>query len=125
MFLQISNSSAILILSARSVTWWFSSLPAKEIIVNGMMMLPALPGLKNFIHPVKPRDIGLVWIYDIIFLFVLDIAKQGMMYLWDSYEETIKVEDPFIVKQRRKSQNSTEANVPGRKGSFKKVSIKR
>jgi len=134
MFLQISNSSAILILSARSVTWWFSSLPAKEIIfstavgqvlVNGLMLLPPLPGLKNFIHPLAPHDIGLVWLYNIGFLFIMDIAKQIMMHLWESYEETIKVEDPFIVKQRRKSQNSTEANVPGRKGSFKKVSIKR
>merc|ERR1719324_236433 len=63
MFLQISNSSAILILSARSVKWFFSSIPAWQIIfstaigqvlVNGMMLLPKIPGLENFIHPLTP-----------------------------------------------------------------------
>jgi len=132
MFLQISNSSAILIFSARSVKWWFSSKPAwqivfsagiGQIIVNVIMLLPPMGAVNKFIHPVVPRDIGVIWAYDFVFLFLLDIAKQIMMSLWDSYEETTKVEDPFIVKQRRKSFNSVEANVPGRKASFKRPSI--
>merc|ERR1719331_2197639 len=131
-FLQISNSSAILILSARSVKWFFSSMPAWQIlfstaigqvIVNGMMLLPPMKMTENFIHPVQPRDIGLIWAYDFICLLLLDIAKQVMMALWDTYEETNKKEDPFMAKQRRKSMNSTEANVPGRKASFKRVSV--
>jgi len=129
-FLQISNSSAILILSARTVKWWFSSIPAKEVIgslalgqivVNGVM-LAAPPCLAAFIHPVTPHDIGLIWAYDFLCLFILDIAKQIMMSLWSSYEEANKKEDPFVAKQRRKSMNSTEANVPGRKGSFRRPS---
>merc|ERR1719197_405016 len=57
MFLQISNSSAILILSARSVKFFFSSMPAwqllfstaiGQVIVNGMMLLPPMKGLENF-----------------------------------------------------------------------------
>ena len=39
----------------------------------------------------------------------------------DEHEETTKKEDPFMAKQRRKSMNSVEANVPGRKASFKRV----
>jgi len=132
MFLQISNSSAILILSARSVTWFFSSSPAWQIwfstgigqvFVNGMMLLPSMPGLKQLVHPLHVHDMGFIWVYDIVWLFILDIVKQGMMFLWNNYEEANKVEDPFIAKQRRKSMNSTEANVPGRKGSFKRPSM--
>jgi len=120
-FLQISNSSAILILSARSVKWFFSSMPAWQIlfstaigqvVVNGMMLLR-----------LQPHDIGLIWAYDLICLLVLDIAKQVMMGLWDTYEESNKKEDPMMAKQRRKSLNSTEANVPGRRASFKRVSV--
>lgn len=59
MFLQISNSSAILILSARTVTWFFASMPAWEIllstgigqiIVNGMMLFAQQP-LRGFYPP--------------------------------------------------------------------------
>merc|ERR1719253_784436 len=134
MFLQISNSSAILIFSARSTKWFFSSMPARELfmstmmgqlVVNGIMFLPKGNQVSEFIHPITPHDIGMIWAYDIVFLFILDIVKQFMISLWESYELTTIKEDPFTAKQRRKSMNSTEANLPGRAASFKRVSAKR
>lgn len=128
-FLQISNSSAILILSARALHGFFftAGMPAKEIlfstaigqvIVNGLMLL-APPALSSFVHPVVARDIGLIWVYDLIWVFILDFAKIIMNMIWDSHEKAHAVEDPFLAKQRRKSMNSTG----GRKPSVKQVRL--
>jgi len=128
-FLQISNSSAILILSARALHgfWFTAGMPAKEIlfstalgqvIVNGLMLL-APPALHSFVNPVEAKDIGLIWVYDFIWLFILDFAKILMNKIWDSHEKAYAVEDPFMAKQRRKSMNSTQ----GRKPSVKQVRL--
>jgi H+-transporting ATPase len=126
MFLQISNSSAILIFSARSVKWFFSTMPAMEIVFSAAIgqvaiiavMLIAPPALKHYIAPVPAMKVLIIIGYDLAWLFALDIVKQIMMYLWDSYEEAHKEPDHF-TRQERKSANSMEKNVPGRKASYK------
>jgi H+-transporting ATPase len=140
MFFQISNSSAILIFSARSVKWWFSPLlgnskipkPAWQIVFSAMigqvliMAVMRFPSkaMESYIHRLAWSDILYIWGYDIIWLFILDIVKQLMMALWESYEEANKEADPF-VRAERKSATSLEKNVPGRKASFKRPSLKR
>jgi len=128
-FLQISNSSAILILSARALHgfWFMNGMPAWQIIfstslgqviVNSLMLF-APPALSSFVHPVTAHDIGLIWVYDFIWIFILDVAKIIMNKLWDSHEQAHRVEDPFVAKQRRRSMNSTA----GRKPSVKQVRL--
>jgi H+-transporting ATPase len=129
MFLQISNSSAILIFSARSVKWWFSTKPAWQImfsaaigqvIVVSIMLFPS-DALSSYIHKLALVDIGYIFAYDLVWLFLLDVVKQGMMHLWDGYEEAHADPDP-LARMNKKAANSVEPNVPGRKASFKRPS---
>merc|ERR1719221_1951825 len=65
MFLQISNSSAILIFSARTVKWWFSTKPAWQIIFSAAIgqiviiaiMLFSADFLESYIHRIALQDI--------------------------------------------------------------------
>lgn len=133
-FFQISNSSAILIFSARSVKWWFSPLfnakipaPAKEIVISAMIgqfVIMGVIAFTDFLPALTMQDIGSIWLYDLVWLFILDIVKQSMIALWEGYEEANKADDPFI-RQERKSATSMEKNTPGRGASFKRNSLKR
>jgi len=129
MFLQISNSSAILIFTARTVTWWFSSTPAWQIIASAgvgqvviicIMRFPS-KALDAYIHRLTFADIGMVILYDFVWLFILDIVKQLMMHLWDTYEAAHSEPD-HLARQGRKASRSLEPNVPGRAASFKRPS---
>merc|ERR1719394_1477155 len=69
-FLQISNSSAILIFSARTLSFFFTSLPAwqlmfstvlGQVLVNIALLIPD----NGLVGAMNPIDILYVWAYDI------------------------------------------------------------
>jgi len=120
-FLQISNSSAILILSARTVGWFFSSLPAwqlmfttalGQVVVNTWILVFA----GTLIKRLEPLDVGMVWLYDIFFLLVLDIVKMMVEALWDKIKPTDLEENPAMLKdqaQKRLSRKMSQRVAPG------------
>merc|ERR1711953_1369107 len=76
-FLQISNSSAILILSARTVGFFFSTLPCwqlmfttalGQVIVNTWILCFA----GKYINRMPIDDVLKVWAYDFACLLILD-----------------------------------------------------
>jgi len=130
MFLQISNFSAIIIFSARSHAFFFSSAPAKmlvmstaigQVLVNAALLVPG--GI--IVEHMALSDILLVWIYDFAWLFLLDLAKMLMLHFWEEHEKTHEVENPAMRPRRkslRKSVNSVEPNTPARRASQKRKS---
>merc|ERR1719262_791005 len=70
-FLQISNSSAILILSARTVGFFFSTVPAwqllfstalGQVLINLWVFNP--PG--SIVKKMQGSDVVAVWVYDVL-----------------------------------------------------------
>merc|ERR1712019_238039 len=80
-FLQISNSSAILILSARTVSFFFTTMPAwqllfstllGQVLINAWVFHP--PG--EIVVKLEGSDVIMVWVYDVLWLLFLDIVKM-------------------------------------------------
>merc|ERR1712224_42522 len=87
-FLQISNSSAILILSARTLGFFFTTIPCPQllfstaigqILVNLWVFSP--PG--NIVVKLEPHDVGTIWAYDFLWLLILDIVKMTAGAIWE------------------------------------------
>jgi len=95
-FLQISNSSAILIFSARSTRWFFSSMPAWQLIFSAaigqvVVNLAVLIGIGSIIEQMDVLDILIVWIYDILWLGVLDAVKIPVISMWEEHAEKARI----------------------------------
>jgi len=108
-FLQISNSSAILILSARTVGFFFTTLPAWQLMFSTMLgqviinawVLSAPSGL---IDRLEAMDVVKVWIYDFAWLLFLDLVKMTANGLWEKYKPATIDYNPALaaVKAQRK-----------------------
>jgi H+-transporting ATPase len=94
LFLQISNSSAILILSARTVSFFFTTLPCwqllfstaiGQVLINMWVFSP--PG--TIVEKMVKSDIAAIWAYDVLWLLILDIVKMTAGAIW----EKVKSED--------------------------------
>merc|ERR1712137_1434757 len=87
-FLQISNSSAILILSARTVGFFFTTRPAWQLLFStalGQVLINAwvFHPLGGLVAKLYLRDVVAIWIYDIMWLLFLDIVKMSAGFLWE------------------------------------------
>mmetsp|Transcript_2870 Transcript_2870/g.5041 ORF Transcript_2870/g.5041 Transcript_2870/m.5041 type:complete len:932 (+) Transcript_2870:113-2908(+) len=110
-FLQISNSSAILIFSARTVSFFFTSLPAwqlafstalGQVIVNVWILFFA----GTYIEQMEYMDVAKIWAYDILFLLVLDLVKMIADGLWNKYKPKDIENNPALVKEGAKKRRS-------------------
>merc|ERR1739844_99447 len=114
-FLQVSNSSAILILSARTVGFFFTTAPAwqlafstaiGQVLINLWVLYPlgkAL-GLKSLISQLAPQDVGMIWLYDVCWLLILDIVKMVAGALWEKLKSPDIDKNPALSAQARKSR---------------------
>merc|ERR1712066_126460 len=113
-FLQISNSSAILILSARTVGFFFTTMPAwqlllstaiGQVIINAWVFSP--PGKdfggKGLVSQLEPNDIAAIWIYDVLWLLILDIVKMTAGGLWEKLKPADIDRNPALTNKQRKS----------------------
>merc|ERR1711988_1155783 len=88
-FLQISNSSAILILSARTVGFFFTTMPAWQLLFSTMLGQVLIniwvinpPG--TIVRKMDGGDIVKVWVYDVLWLVFLDVVKMIAGAIWES-----------------------------------------
>merc|ERR1712151_1070830 len=113
-FLQISNSSAILILSARTVGFFFTSIPAWQLILStgiGQVFINVwvfhAPG--KIITQLEPYDIYAVWVYDILWLLILDIVKMTAGAIWEMNKPAEVDANPALtavaMRKKRVSNN--------------------
>merc|ERR1712137_1152258 len=83
-FLQISNSSAILIFSARTLSFFFTSLPAWQLMFStilGQVLVNIALLIKDngLVEPMEPKDMALVWAYDICWLLILTWSRWQLI----------------------------------------------
>lgn len=106
-FLQISNSSAILILSARTLGFFFTTKPAwqlmfstmiGQVLINAWVFHP--PG--NLITKLVPMDVALVWIYDVLWLLLLDVVKMTAGAVWERLKSPEIDKNPALVAQTKR-----------------------
>merc|ERR1712113_733572 len=126
-FLQISNSSAILIFSARTLSFFFTSIPAwqllfstvlGQVLVNIFLLIPN----NGLVEAMNPIDILYVWVYDVCWLLVLDLVKMSANYVWDQYKDPNIDSNPAIQHAKRMSRKMSSAvggkSTPERRASF-------
>merc|ERR1712039_1092713 len=126
-FLQISNSSAILIFSARTLSFFFTSVPAwqllfstvlGQVLVNIFLLIPN----NGLVEAMSPMDIIYVWVYDVCWLLVLDLVKMSANYVWDQYKDPNIDSNPAIQHAKRMSRKMSSTvggkSTPERRASF-------
>merc|ERR1712083_391665 len=128
-FLQVSNSSAILILSARTVGFFFTTAPAwqlalstaiGQVLINLWVLNP--PGKElglsaDLISKLNPSDVGAIWLYDILWLLILDIVKMSAGALWEKLKSADIDKNPALSAQARKSRRVSNNLMPASHGA--------
>jgi H+-transporting ATPase len=112
LFLQISNSSAILILSARTVSFFFTTMPAWQLLFStalGQLIINLLviynPCL-NLVVEMVPKDVLYIWIYDFSWLLVLDIVKMAASAVWEKFKPAAVDANPALVHEEKQARAS-------------------
>merc|ERR1712185_302821 len=110
-FLQISNSSAILILSARTVSFFFTTMPAwqllfstalGQVLINMWVFDP--PG--TIVRKMQGSDVLAIWIYDVLWLLFLDVVKMTAGAIWEKVKDPNIDNNPALVAEKRKKRMS-------------------
>merc|ERR1711937_604215 len=110
-FLQISNSSAILILSARTVSFFFTTMPAwqllfstalRQVLINAWVFDP--PG--TIVKKMEGADVIAIWIYDVLWLLFLDIVKMTAGAIWEKVKSPDIDSNPALQSETRKKRMS-------------------
>merc|ERR1719247_551430 len=88
MFLQISNSSAILIFNARTQGFSFLSKPAIELfmsaVVSQVFVNYMLLNSGGFIvEELDFKDLSYIWMYDLAWLIIIDLVKMAIIRIQD------------------------------------------
>jgi len=115
-FLQISNSSAILILSARTVGFFFTTKPAwqllfstalGQVLINAWVFHPPSGIVKKMQGP----DVIKVWIYDVLWLLFLDIVKMTAGGIWERVKDKSIDANPALIgaaKRKKRMSNNLQ-----------------
>jgi len=98
MFLQISNSSAILIFNARTTGFSFLSKPAIQLFLSAVVsqvfvnwLLLTSGGF--IVAQLDPYDVAAIWAYDLSWLIIIDLVKMSILYLQNGPESINDVLD--------------------------------
>jgi len=88
MFLQISNSSAILIFNARTQGFSFLSMPCMQLFMSAVVsqafvnyMLLNSGGF--IVEELAAHDLGMIWAYDLTWLIIIDLVKMAIIRIQD------------------------------------------
>lgn len=110
-FLQISNSSALLILSARTVGFFFTTMPAwqllgstliGQLVVNVWILFFA----GDVVSKMVPSDVAKIWAYDVIWLLIMDIFKMIAGAFWDKIKPWEIEHNPALVHEQDQARQS-------------------
>eukprot|EP00931_Biecheleriopsis_adriatica_P033853 TRINITY_DN1962_c0_g1_i8.p1 TRINITY_DN1962_c0_g1~~TRINITY_DN1962_c0_g1_i8.p1 ORF type:complete len:225 (-),score=50.25 TRINITY_DN1962_c0_g1_i8:555-1145(-) len=141
-FLQISNSSAILILSARTIGFFFTTMPAWQLLLStaiGQVIINVwvLTAPSGIVSKLALSDVLAIWVYDFAWLLVLDVVKMFANGLWEKYKPAEIDKNPALTAKNRASRrisnnfqapyavhNSTEllAKMPEQKKRTSRIS---
>ena len=93
MWLQMFIAAEVLIFSARAPTYmWQSIAPSGALfvsVITGCLICSVLAAISSYFGSLPIRDIILIWIYDILVLIVIDIAKVAMFQVFNESLEVL------------------------------------
>jgi len=125
MFLQISNSSAILIFNARTTGFSFLSKPCFELFASAVvsqlfvnLMLLFSGGF--IVAQLDPMDIVMIWLYDLSWLIIIDLVKIGILKVTEA--PTSGVNDS-VARSRSKSLSGAAGRRSGAPKLSKEIRI--
>lgn len=77
-WLQVSIAAEFLIFSARAPGLFFFSRPSTELVVSTMIgnIIATVLSIYAFAQPLDWEEVGRIWVYDIVVLFLVDIGKM-------------------------------------------------
>merc|ERR1712048_1493218 len=134
----ISNSSAILILSARTVSFFFTTKPAwqllfstalGQVLINMWVFDP--PG--TIVEKMEGSDVVAIWVYDVLWLLFLDVVKMTAGAIWEKVKSPDIDANPALADSKRKKRMSnnlqggyvvsaTSLAEPGNEAAKKRIS---
>ena len=88
MFLQLSNSSAILIFNARTTGFSFLSVPAIQLFMSAVVSQCIVNTFIKFsggfiVEQLDSADMLKIWAYDLSWLIIIDLVKMGIIRIQD------------------------------------------
>ena len=123
MFLQISNSSAILIFNARTQGFSFLSKPAIELFMSAVVSQVFINLMMLFsngfiVEELDPNDMALIWAYDFSWLIIIDLVKMLIIRIQDG-----PIQSVTETKGRNYTSRSTSKSISGtrRSGAASKI----
>ena len=103
MFLQISNSSAILIFNARTTGFSFLSKPCIQLFLSAVVsqvfvnwLLLTSGGF--IVAQLDPYDLGAIWVYDLAWLIIIDLVKMSILTIQNGPGDQQSLTDPVSSK---------------------------
>jgi len=122
MFLQVSNSSAILIFNARTQGFSFMSKPAIQLFMSAVVsqlfvntMLLCSGGF--IVEQMDPSDIAAIWAYDLSWLIIIDLVKMAIIRIQDGSEKEVSLMQ--VNRQSFAAVRASRASKAGSKRSSK------
>merc|ERR1719230_2490233 len=92
MFLQISNSSAILIFNARTEGFSFLSKPAIQLFLSAVVSQVVVNFAMYFgiiVEALSVHDIAMTWVYDLSWLIIIDLVKMSIIKIQAEVESGV------------------------------------
>lgn len=102
LFFQISNSSAIVLFSARAKHFFFASLPSWQVLLStaiGQLIVHFVMWYSD----IDKHDIIRIWLYDLLWLMVLDIVKIVVEFIGSKTKTANVKKAPILNKMREGS----------------------
>jgi len=75
-----------------------------------------------------PGDVGMIWLYDVIWLLILDVVKMTAEKIWDHFKPYEIEHNPALVAQQQKKRNSLRMNnslMVGNMAEHKRNSVRK
>nr|ACY78118.1 P-type proton ATPase [Symbiodinium sp. DZ-2009a] len=111
-WLQVSIAAEFLIFSARSPGLFFFSRPSNELLASTMLgnIVSTLLAVYAFPEPLDSSEIITIWVYDLLALLAVDLAK--MVYKFIHEAEAAGIIDEYQIEQEDKSLQHGDETKP-------------
>jgi len=117
LFLQISNSSAILIFNARTTGFSFLSKPCTELFMSAVVSQAFVNFMLRFPNPIVEQlsyhDIFMIWLYDLSWLVIIDLVKMGILAATETPQQSV------MEAGTRRSKSTSSGTAVRRSGAPK------
>jgi hypothetical protein len=91
------------------------SLPLLISVLSGCLIASIMAGASSYFGSIAVTDIVIIWVYNFICMFFLDILKMYVLNMFGESSETLPDEEPKEAAPRK--------SIPGRKSDVEEGSL--